>query len=88
MKVSYHKKILKELALIPQPSRIGIEHFVFDELPLLNNFIEIKGVEKMTGYKGYFKIRFGDYRLGFYFGGDGIILERILHRKEIYRYYP
>ncbi|MBK5286502.1 MAG: type II toxin-antitoxin system RelE/ParE family toxin [Bacteroidia bacterium] len=88
MNVLYQKKFLKDLALIPQPQRKKIEHFVFNQLPSLRNFQEVKGAEKMTGYSHYYKIRFGDYRLGFHFINDTITLERILNRKEIYRYFP
>ena len=88
MIILYQKRFLKDLASIPSPNRRKIEHFVFDELPLLNNFLQIKNVEKMTGYLHYFKIRFGDYRLGFHFMNESLTLERVLHRKEIYRYFP
>jgi mRNA-degrading endonuclease RelE of RelBE toxin-antitoxin system len=30
----------------------------------------------------------GDYRLGVIFDGEILIFERVLHRKEIYRYFP
>ncbi|MEO5570763.1 MAG: type II toxin-antitoxin system RelE/ParE family toxin, partial [Bacteroidia bacterium] len=76
------------LALIPLQQRKKIEHFVFNELPVLKNLQQVSGAEKMTGYPHYFKIRFGDYRLGFYFKNETFTLERILHRKEIYRYFP
>lgn len=88
MKIYYHKKFLKDLAKIPLPHRKKIEHFVFSELTSLANFTEVKGAEKMTGYSHYYKIRFGDYRLGFKFENDLLVLERILHRKEIYKYFP
>ncbi|MEP7170100.1 MAG: type II toxin-antitoxin system RelE/ParE family toxin [Bacteroidota bacterium] len=88
MTVLYQKKFLKDLALIPLQQRKKIEYFVFNELPSFKNFQQVNGAEKMTGYPHYFKIRFGDYRLGFYFKNETITLERILHRKEIYRYFP
>ncbi len=34
------------------------------------------------------RIRIGDYRLGIIFDGETLIFERVLHRKEIYRYFP
>lgn len=88
MTVLYQKKFLKDLARIPFPLRKRIEYFVFNELPELDNFRQVKGAEKMTGYTHYYKIRFGDYRLGFHFDSNTITLERVLNRKEIYRYFP
>ena len=88
MIILYQKKFLKDLALIPFPLRKKIEHFVFSELPALENFRQVRGAEKMAGYTNYYKIRFGDYRLGFHFINDTMTLERVLNRKEIYRYFP
>ena len=42
----------------------------------------------MTGYKNYFKIRFGDYSISIKKQDDIIIIETIKHRKEIYKYFP
>ena len=88
MIVLYQKKFLKDLSRIPFPLRKKIEHFVFYELPALENFRQLRGAEKMSGYNHYYKIRFGDYRLGFHFDENILTLERILNRKEIYRYFP
>jgi len=88
MNILYQKKFLKDLTLIPFSQRKKIEHFVFEELPTLNNFQQLRNAEKMTGYNHYYKIRFGDYRLGFHFNNDTLTLERIKHRKEIYRHFP
>ena len=33
-------------------------------------------------------IRFGDYRAGLKLENDTLYFERILHRKEIYKFYP
>jgi mRNA interferase RelE/StbE len=43
---------------------------------------------KMEGAKNAYRVRFGNYRIGFYLEGDSIILSRVLDRKEIYRYFP
>ena len=43
---------------------------------------------KMEGSKNAYRVRFGNYRIGFYLEGNSIILSRVLDRKEIYRYFP
>ncbi len=88
MTVLYQKKFLKDLAGIPQPIRKKIEAFVFADLPRLKKFSELIKAERMAGYPHYYKIRFGDYRLGLHFSEGNLTLERILHRKEIYRFFP
>jgi mRNA interferase RelE/StbE len=82
------KKVSKELAQIPSVQRKEIERFVFDELSSLNSVAESGKCQKMQGYEGFYKIRFGDYRVGLKVEGNTIIFERALHRKDIYRYFP
>ncbi len=86
MIVKYRKKLLKDLSKIPEKNRTVIEHFVFDELPKTK--LQNTKIEKMIGYKDYYKVRFGNYRIGIQINDIEIILERVLHRKEIYRYFP
>jgi mRNA interferase RelE/StbE len=49
---------------------------------------DIKALNKLSGYDSYYRIRLGDYRIGIEVSGDEIIFVRILHRKDIYRYFP
>ncbi len=88
MKIVYSKKFLKELTLIPSESRTHIEKFIFEILPQLEDIYENGRIESMKGYKNYFKIRFGNYRVGLKKEEDNIIVKRVLHRKDIYKYFP
>ncbi|MCX6149176.1 MAG: type II toxin-antitoxin system RelE/ParE family toxin [Ignavibacteriales bacterium] len=88
MKIIYKKRALKELAIIPSELRIPIEEFIFDVLPGLNNIYKSKKIEQLKGYHNFFKVLIGNYRIGLRKEGENIILERILHRKEIYKYFP
>ncbi len=88
MKIDYRKRFLKELSKIPTEIRSSIESFVFKELPKANSIFELGRVEQMKGYPSYYKIRFGSYRIGLRIKNDKVILERALHRKDIYRYFP
>ncbi|MEO8087687.1 MAG: type II toxin-antitoxin system RelE/ParE family toxin [Bacteroidota bacterium] len=88
MIIFYQKRFLKDLADIPMRLRRKIENFVFIKLSTLKKFNELKEAERMTGYPHYYKIRFGDYRSGLSFIDENITIERILHRKEIYRFFP
>ena len=49
---------------------------------------QIPNLGKLKGYRNYYKIRFGDYRVGLRYEDDTLIFERVLHRKDIYKYYP
>lgn len=58
------------------------------EVESVENLSQIANLKKMTGYKNAYRIRMGDYRIGFYVDSDTLIISRILHRKEIYDYFP
>ena len=49
---------------------------------------DIPNVKKLKGYKNAYRIRLGEYRLGFYFENGVIEFARLLNRKEIYRSFP
>jgi mRNA interferase RelE/StbE len=88
LNIEYRKKFLKELSKIPLPYRTNIENFVFDYLPTLKSITEANHIEKMKGYHEYYKVRFGSYRVGLRYSDEILTLERVLHRKEIYKYFP
>ncbi len=88
MKVEYRKKFLKELSQLPLNPRLDVEDFVFEILPEASTLTTIGKVEKMKGYKNFFKVRFGNYRLGLQLVDDIVIVEIIAHRKEIYKLFP
>ena len=89
MEVVFTKTFLKDLAKVfPAKRRKEIEHFVFEDLQLVSSVEEIGFAEKMMGHKNFYKTRFGDYRMGIYRSGNRVELKRVLHRKEIYKYFP
>ena len=88
--IDYKPTFLKELARVPGNIRGEIEQFVFEIIPEVDNPFALHGVEKMKGYRQFYKIRFGEYRIGFKIDKKSHKIEflRALHRKDIYRYFP
>ena len=87
MKIIYKKRFLRDLAKLPQEARKAVEKFAFEEAPKMRRLGESGKIEQMKGYKGYYKARFGSYRVGLKVEADQISFERVLDRKEIYRYF-
>ena len=88
MQTKFKKRFLKQLANLPKDVREKIEAFVFDQLPNLTSISENGKIEKMQGYENYFKIRFGSYRVGLKLEDGEIVVQIVMHRKEIYRFFP
>ena len=61
---------------------------VIEEIEGADTLSAIKNLKKMKGYAVSYRIRIGDYRLGIYFENDTVELARIVHRKDIYKYFP
>ena len=88
MIVKVNKTFLKDLAKLPVNERQRIEKLVFKESEKIEA-IEATGLfQKLKGYETYYRARFGNYRVGVRYENDVLIFERVLHRKEIYRYFP
>jgi mRNA interferase RelE/StbE len=42
----------------------------------------------MRAQGNYYRMRLGDYRMGFKIESGSIIILRFMHRKDIYNYFP
>ena len=82
MTVNYNKKFLKDLASLPKKDRNKIEAFVFEEISAFSNSSLVLNLEKLTGFSHFYKIRFGNYRVGIRLINEVFTFERVLHRKE------
>ena len=48
----------------------------------------LANIKKLKGYKTAYRMRMGDYRIGFLLENATVTLSRAMNRKEIYRYFP
>jgi mRNA interferase RelE/StbE len=64
VRTAYRKRFLKDLAAIPSQTRGRIEVFAFEEALQLASLAESGKIEKLKGSGAYYRIRFGDYRVG------------------------
>jgi len=88
MNIQVNRVFLKELAKLPARERLKVEKLLFEEVESYKSLAQIPNFKKLKGYRNFYKIRFGDYRAGLKFENNTLYFERILHRKEIYKFYP
>ena len=80
----FEKDTEKELS---QKMRLRLAEII-EELQKVSKPSEINNIKKLRGFKSAYRIKMGDYRIGFIFEDNLIKLSRIMNRKEIYRYFP
>ena len=86
----YKPSFLRELSRLPEEVRQRAEEIAFETMPALENPLSLPGLERLQGYRRYYEVRIGDYRLGLEVDSQAHQVEfrRALHRRDIYRYFP
>lgn len=85
----FKKTFLSDLAELPAAQRRRVERLVFEVCPAMSNPFDKLDIRKIQGYKNYFRIRIGDYRIGCEIkAGNMITFYRVKNRKDIYRVFP
>ncbi len=88
MQVIIKSSFKKDVNSINEKSILHNIQEIINNLKLLENFNDIANCKKMKGSENYYRIRIGNYRIGFKLENSSIVLLRFLHRKDIYRYFP
>jgi mRNA interferase RelE/StbE len=88
MKVEFLKKFSKDLDdLKPKHVKEALIR-VIELMETADNLEKIPNTKKLKGHKTAYRIRIGDYRLGFFFENSTVSLARFVHRKDIYKIFP
>ena len=89
MKTEYLPTFIKDLkALKSTPVYMTIKNLTFQDILACQNLGDISNIKKLKGEDNAYRIRVGDYRIGFFITVDTITFSRVLHRQEFYRYFP
>lgn len=89
MKISFKNAFLKDLDKLPSDYKKRIVRQLADLAKFLKfgNLSDIKNIKKIRGDKKYYRTQVGNYRIGFEVRDGEIVFMRVLHRKDIYRYF-
>lgn len=61
---------------------------IYSEIEKAKSWESIPSIKKMQGFENIYRLRIVDYRIGIVIDGQICKLIAIMHRKEIYRYFP
>lgn len=90
MKVEFRRSFGKDLGKIRDGELLDRIKDAIEGIENAKSILEVNNVKKLKANGEYYRIRIGDYRIGFTFDEELelIVLVRILHRREMYRYFP
>ncbi len=88
MKTAYKKRFLKDANNLPDQIKKDILDIVFKQIPKIENIQDINNLKKLSGFKNFYRISYSDYRIGIVLQKDKIVFIRVLHRKDIYKFFP
>lgn len=88
MKVEFRKSFEKDLSKILDRELLDRIKSVIEEVENADTLLDVSNIKKLKADGNYYRIRVGDYRIGFADEREVVTFVRVLHRKEIYRYFP
>ena len=88
MQVEFRKTFRQDLKTLKDRKILNRVQQIVEEVEAANNLLDIRNIKIIQGYDGFYRIRVGGYRVGLFVEEGIIAFVRILHRKEIYRYFP
>lgn len=88
MQVEFLSKFSKDIDRISQKSIRSNLSKLIKSFEVAENLNNIPNLKKLVGHKSAYRVRIGDYRVGFFYESHKVILARIVHRKDIYKLFP
>lgn len=87
MKIKYKKSFEKDLEKLPEKFIIHVFEII-SILESTENLQDIWNIKKLSWFKNTYRIKLWDFRMWFMLRDNEIVLERLLHRKDIYKHFP
>ena len=82
MKISIRKKAIKDLKSIEEKMQRKIKREILN----LKDFPNVSNVKKLVRFEPAYRLRVGDFRILFDVEDNEIVIGRILHRKDSYKW--
>ena len=89
MRTNFKKSFTKDLKSYSKDRTLlsRIEETIL-QVESSDTIINIKNLKKLKAEGSYYRIKIGNYRLGLVIENETVTFVRLLHRKDIYRYFP
>ena len=88
MEVEFRKSFEKDLSKLRNQALLAKIKAVILEIEEAEALEDVSNVKKLKADGDYYRLRVGDYRVGIFIDEYVVVLVRVIHRKEVYRYFP
>ena len=88
MNTQFRRTFDEDLSEIHTPGILRRIRKAIAQVEAARTFQQIPNLKRLDASGKYYRIRVGDYRLGFVFEQGAVTFVRCLNRKDIYRYFP
>ncbi len=87
MNIEIRKSFQKDSEKLPASTQILLERII-QNIIAAKKIADLPACKKLSGYKTAYRLRAGNYRIGFFYENETAELVRVLNRKDIYKYFP
>ena len=88
MNSDFKSSFLRDIKKISNADILNAIERTIEEVEAARDLSLIKNIKKLAGYKNYYRIKIGTYRLGIVFDDNMVTFVRFLHRKDVYKFFP
>ena len=90
MNFFFKPSFVKDFEKLPSDTKADVRKICMEDFLTAKEIMELKHIDinSIKGFNGYYRIRVGDYRIGFKKEGQSIVFMRVKHRKDIYKVFP
>ncbi len=88
MKIEFTKSFLKDLKAVRDPKFKAAIGEIINDVEIAPNIRSIQNISRLSGYRSYYRIKMGSYRIGLHYGNGILTFVAFHHRKDIYRHFP
>ncbi len=88
MNTSFRESFESDLSALIDSNLLRRIRKTIEQVESARTFQQISNLKRLEAAGKYYRIRLGDYRIGFIFDNGTVTFVRCLHRREIYRYFP
>ena len=88
MTTSFRKSFTRDLKKVKDQAVLDRIREVIEQVEAAPDLQAIGDLKKLSGSSAVFRIRVGEYRIGVAIDGDTVDFVRVLHRRDVYRFFP